>query len=179
MEQALADYNVHIVSANDINYVPRVPSVLWNLIDVSKPNSLRLPFKVRYQLEVCISQNIINEHNVTKAFIAELAALAHKDPYKARMILEYCAEGKKRIYDPMSVLQDKEALSYSPKSRIPHYCAYSRKLTVTPSTLIFNSPTVETTNRILRQYAREHEDGRFLRVQFTGEPVEVSRSFSV
>ena len=51
--------------------------------------------------------------------------------------------------------------------QIPHYCAYACKATITPTTVYLNSPTVETTNRILRHYARENLDGRFLRVQFT------------
>lgn len=132
-----------------------------------------LPFEVRYQLEVCISRNILNEHNLKTEFVKELSEIASKYPGKAQSILEYIAEQDKRIYDPSSIFEDKEALAYSSRSEIPHYCAYSRKATITPSTIYFNSPTVETTNRVLRHYSQENKDGRFLRVQFTDEMDEV------
>jgi RNA-dependent RNA polymerase len=132
----------------------------------------RLPFEVRYQLEVCISQGIMNAHNLSPEFVSHLANMAKKDQAAARHILEYAAEQEKRIYDPMTIFDDAEALAYSPKSKIPSYCAYSRKATVTPTTLYFSSPTVETTNRVIRQFAEKHGD-RFLRVQFTDEMFEV------
>ncbi len=81
-------------------------------------------------------------------------------------------------YDPMTIFNDKEALAYAPKSDIPHYCAYSRKATITPSTIYFSSPTVETTNRVLRHYAQENSEGRFLRVQFTDEREEVCLTYA-
>jgi len=132
----------------------------------------RLPFDVRYQLEVCISQGIMNAHNLSPEFVSRLVDMAIKDQVAARHILEYAAEQEKRIYDPMTIFYDMEALAYSPKSEIPHYCAYLRKATVTPTTLYFSSPTVETTNRVIRQFAEKYGD-RFLRVQFADEIFEV------
>lgn len=137
-------------------------------------NAVSLPFEVRYQLEVCISREIINEYNITSSFVEKLAELAAQDPTKARNILEYVAGQEKRVYEPLSIFEDKEALAFTAKTEIPHYCAYSRKATITPSTMYFSSPTVETTNRVLRHYAKENRDGRFLRVQFTDELAEVS-----
>lgn len=134
----------------------------------------QLPFEVRYQLEVCISQSIMNVHNLSPGFVSRLADMAKKDQAAARHILEYAAEQEKRIYDPMTIFDDVEALAYSSKCKLPHYCAYLRKATVTPTTLYFSSPTVETTNRVIRQYAEKHGD-RFLRVQFTDEIFEVCR----
>ena len=187
IQQALQDFNIEIASLNDLCNVPAQPTELWSLID--PPNSVHasaelrylekgdgamyLPFEVRYQLEVCISREILNEHNITKEFVASLADIASKDPVKARTVLEYVAERSKRIFDPMTIFKDQEALAFSPKTEIPHYCAFSRKATITPSTIYFSSPTVETTNRVLRHYARENRDGRFLRVQFTDELFEV------
>jgi RNA-dependent RNA polymerase len=135
-------------------------------------SNYQLPFEVRYQLEVCISQGIMNVHNLTPEFLSCLADMAIKDQTAARHILEYAVEQEKRIYDPMTIFDDAEALAYSPKSKIPYYCAYSRKATVTPTTLYFSSPTVETTNRVIRQFAEKYGD-RFLRVQFTDEIFEV------
>lgn len=165
---------------------------LWDLIDPPRARSattanspyserVHLPFEVRYQLEVCISREIINEYNIDEKFITSLAKLAAEDSAKARNLLEYVAENysSKRLYDPSSIFTNSDALSFSSVTDIPHYCAISRKATLTPSTIYYNSPTVETTNRVLRHYWKENKEGRFLRVQFTDEKFEVCspRSF--
>lgn len=170
----------------NLDTVPPREAKVWSLIDRAEPDghglsaldegntSTLLPFEVRYQLEVCISRNILNEYNLTEEFVVKLASIASKDPSSARNILEYAAEQDKRIYEPMSIFDDPEALAYSPKTDIPYYCAYARKATITPTTVYFSTPTVETTNRVLRRYSRENLEGRFLRVQFTDELSEVS-----
>ena len=187
MKRALQDYNIEVVTRGDINRLEAYPAELWSVIDPPKSDhgaadmqnldanegTIFLPFEVRYQLEVCISREILNEYNISRDFIAKLAEITSTDPTKARNVLEYIAEQNKRIYDPMSIFEDKEALGFSPKTEIPHYCAYARKATITPTTIYFSSPTVETTNRVLRRYARENQEGRFLRVQFTDELLEV------
>lgn len=134
---------------------------------------MSLPFEARYQLEVCISREYLNEYNITKEFVQKLAQLAYKDLPRARFLLEYVADRAKRVYKPLSIFEDAEACAYSPQTEFPHYCAHVRKATITPSTIYFSSPTVETTNRVLRRFARENLDGRFLRVQFTDELFEV------
>jgi RNA-dependent RNA polymerase len=195
MKQALRDFNIEIGTVSTLIKIPPKAAGLWSLIDpaLTSPGSgelqhlkgdepaMSLPFEVRYQLEVCISREYINEHNVNKPFVQKLAEIAAKDSTKARHILEHVAGQEKRIYDPMSIFKNVDALGFSSKTEIPHYCAYSRKATITPSTIYFSTPTVETTNRVLRHYARENQDGRFLRVQFTDELFEVcelSASFS-
>ncbi|KAH6671738.1 RNA dependent RNA polymerase-domain-containing protein [Halenospora varia] len=186
VKQALQDFNIETVTLDKITRVPaRIPE-LWSFIDHptsmhaasdlwaldGKTGTIQLPFEVRYQLEVCISKGLLNEYNITRIFISRLSEMASKNAVKARNILEYVDSQDKRIFNPMIIFDDPEALAFSPKTGIPHYCAYSRKATITPSTIYFSSPTVETTNRVLRHYARENEDGRFLRVQFTGEEFE-------
>jgi RNA-dependent RNA polymerase len=187
MKQALQDFNIEIITTAALHSVPTRQAPLWSLINhpISQGGAAELqhlnrgegssflPFEVRYQLEVCISRDILNEHNVPEAFITRLVEIASEDPSKARNILEYVAERDQRVYQPMSIFEDKEALAYSSETDIPHYCAYARKATITPSTIYFSSPTVETTNRVLRHYAQENKDGRFLRVQFTDEMAEV------
>jgi RNA-dependent RNA polymerase len=189
MKQALQDFNIEIVTVPTLAKIPPQAAALWSLIDPAVSTSgsgnllhlegndpaMILPFEVRYQLEVCISREIINEHNITKLFVKKLAEIAAKDSTKARDILEYVAGQEKRVFDPMTIFKDVEALGFSSKTEIPHYCAYSRKATITPSTIYFSTPTVETTNRVLRHYARENQDGRFLRVQFTDELFEVCK----
>lgn len=177
---------MEIIPLEKLDTVPAQTPQLWSLINYrSQPDIaelqpidgtsgvVSLPFEVRYQLEVCISRGMLNEHNISLEFITALADMVADDPSKARNILEYIAEQDKRLYDPMSIFEDGEALAFSIKTEIPHYCAYSRKATITPSTIYFSPPTVETTNRVLRRYAKENKDGRFLRVQFTDEMFEV------
>lgn len=187
IKQALQDFNIEIVDIPVLNKIPSHSADLWSLID--PPNlqnasadlafihgtdaTFALPWEVRYQLEVCISREIIDEYNITKEFVKKLAIFAAQDPAKARNILEYVAIQEKRIYEPLSIFEDPLALAFTSKTEIPHYCAHSRKATITPSTMYLSSPTVETTNRVLRHYSRENRDGRFLRVQFTDELAEV------
>ncbi|CAG8951837.1 hypothetical protein HYFRA_00005641 [Hymenoscyphus fraxineus] len=173
---ALQDFNINIVPINKLYITPGRPSELWDMIDTPKSTTLNakvaefyLPFEVRYQLEVCISREVINEYNVSRSFVAKLAGIASKDATKARNILEKVAEMGIRFYDPMSIFEDDQILSFYAKTDIPHYCAFARKATVTPTTVHYSSPTVETTNRVLRHYAKENDQGRFLRVQFTDE----------
>ena len=187
IKNALQDFNIDIVSTEKFHEVPTQPAPLWSLIDLPNQQHSKLdlqsladtrraaflPFEDRYQLEVCISRGSLNEYNITPQFVKTLADLAHKDSRRARSILEYVTEQDKRVYEPETIFADQDALSYSPNARIPAYCAYTRKATITPSTIIFSSPTVETTNRVTRHYARENDDGRFLRVQFTDEEFEV------
>lgn len=182
IKEALTDFNIEITNIGVLTYIPGQPAGLWDLIDPPKTSnaskdlarmaseaSIFLPFEVRYQLEVCISREIINEYNITRQFLERLAAVAARDADKARNILEYVAGQEDRVFEPMQIFDDPEAMGFSPKTDIPHYCAYARKVTITPTTMYFSSPTVETTNRVLRNYYKENIDGRFLRVQFCDE----------
>jgi RNA-dependent RNA polymerase len=192
IRQALQDFNIEVLANDQFHLIPQHTAQLWSFLDPPKSqyaadelqyleDSSRpalLPFEVRYQLEVCISWGILNEHNITEGFLMRLAEMASKDSSKARTILEYTAEKDNRIYDPMTIFDDEEALAYSSKTEIPAYTAYSRKATITPTRVYFSSPTVEVTNRVLRHYARENRDGRFLRVQFTDELSQVGELHS-
>ncbi|KAI9645329.1 hypothetical protein NHQ30_006065 [Ciborinia camelliae] len=187
VQEALQDFNIEIITLHNFRLEPMRKAELWSLIDPREARSAKsdilldldrvmvhLPFEVRYQLEVCISREIINEYNINEKFINSLAKIAAQDPAKARNLLEYVAENysSKRLYDPSSIFANNEALAFSSTTDIPHYCAFSRKATVTPSSIYFSSPTVETTNRVLRYYSKENKEGRFLRVQFTDEKFE-------
>lgn len=187
MRPALQDFNIEIVSLPELKYSGARKAELWSLIDLVDARgaaadlrsleknlaTVQLPFEVRYQLEVCISREIINEYNIDRDFVDTLEKLASADPSKARNILEYVAENYTRLHHPSTIFHNQEALAFSSMTDIPHYCAFSRKATVTPSTIYFSSPTVETTNRVLRHYSRENSEGLFLRVQFTDEKFEV------
>ncbi|PQE27777.1 hypothetical protein CJF31_00010029 [Rutstroemia sp. NJR-2017a BVV2] len=183
MKKALQDFNIEVVPLPELKYSVAHKAELWSLVgtrgEAADLRSLgkdlatvQLPFEVRYQLEVCISREIINEYNIDKNFLNALEKLASADPSKAQNILEYVAENYTRLYHPMTIFDNQEALAFSSMTDIPHYCAFSRKATVTPTTIYFSSPSVETTNRVLRHYSKENGEGRFLRVQFTDEKFE-------
>lgn len=182
MLAALRDYNVATPSETDkpVAIEARRDSPLWSLLDLSDKRlsgsagdlgglqemrlDLRhLPFPVRYQLEVCLSQGCINEYNISEGFIRKLANL--KDNM-AINLLERVADIKRRIFNPMDIIDI--PVSRAPAGRrIPEYCYESRTATVTPTTIYFTTPVVEIQNRVIRKYT-EHSD-RFLRVRFSDE----------
>jgi RNA-dependent RNA polymerase len=182
---ALRDFNIDVIPFEDFNMITHHQLAVWEWID--KPPAGRCPsgsfladleeavvpllsFPVRYQLEVCISQGYLNEYNLTREFVDKLAAM---EVEKAKILLEYVAERKVRLFDPMTLFDVSIIRASCSSVKIPHYCAYSRKATITPSMVYFSTPTVETSNRVIRQYI-EHAD-RFLRVQFSDEKFQVSR----
>lgn len=183
IRSAIQDFNIDIVDDKDFKTEPGKPASMWSVIDepdlaahystnqilssIEPDEDYSLPFEVRYQLEVCVSRNILNEHNITPEFLRKLSKLARENKAKARSILEYAVEKEKRMWDPESIFTDSEALEYAPKTKIPKYCALTRKATVTPTNIYYSSPTIETSNRVIRKY-KDYED-RFLRVQFLDE----------
>ena len=186
--KALKDFNVEITPLKNFKLITDREPAVWDYIDtpVSKKEKLsrsaledliddsvpQLSFAVRYQLEVCISQGFLNEHNLTKSFVDKLMSM---DEAEAQDLLEYIANQKKRIYQPMDIFNIKIISGSSSRYKIPHYCAYTRSATVTPSTIYYNTPSVDTSNRVIRQY-NEYSD-RFLRVRFTDEKFQVRPTF--
>ncbi|KAH0543787.1 hypothetical protein FGG08_001969 [Glutinoglossum americanum] len=176
---ALRDFNVEILPFDDFHMITHRQPAVWEWIDKplagkGLPGSFLadleeavvplLSFPVRYQLEVCISQGCLNEYNLTREFVDKLAAM---EEGKAKDLLEFVAEQKTRVFDPMTLFDAKITQGSCSGVKIPHYCAYSRKATITPSMIYYSTPTVETSNRVIRHYV-EHAD-RFLRVQFSDE----------
>lgn len=187
MSDAFRDHNVDIETFSNFSLITKQEPVqtVWEHIDkpiLKKSKQMNaldelmiedfvqpLVFPVRYQLEVCISHGCLNEHNMTKDFVKKLIDM---DATKAQSILEYVANQKKRIFNPMDIFQLNVTKGLDSRPKIPHYCVYTRSATVTPSTVYYHTPTVETSNRVIRQYS-EHAD-RFLRVRFTDERFEVN-----
>ncbi|KAI0110995.1 RdRP-domain-containing protein [Hypoxylon sp. NC0597] len=199
MKAALVDFNImidHTTLKEFSTVAARVPDC-WDQLelqeaDSSKTNNLallaneediELPYDVRYQLEVCISQGFLHEVDITAGFLQKLKNLSRDRTQRrdgARDLLSYVSRPRigirpedrdkldeKRIYDPMSLFEDKKAMSHYPEISLPEHCQWVRKVVVTPSTIYLSSPTAEPSNRVLRQYANLAD--RFLRVQFTDE----------
>lgn len=90
---------------------------------------------------------------------------------RARLIHEWAADHGRRILDPMSLFKNKAALEYLPAAvNLPAHRTLVRKAPISPTRIVYSTPTVETTNRILRQY--KYHDEHFLRVQVTDEMPE-------
>jgi len=119
-----------------------------------------LSYEVRYQLEVCLSENIFNEHNLVGEFFLRLA-----ETDNAEGLLANVAASRKTFYNPMEVF-DTEYRSRR-KHRLPKECILMHSVTITPTTMYVKPLAVEITNRVVRKYI-EHAD-RFLRVRFQDE----------
>ncbi|CAG8567884.1 9056_t:CDS:2 [Gigaspora margarita] len=126
-----------------------------------------LQFDVAYMLESNISHNFLNEYNLSEEFYK---ILSRQSPGIAVRILETIAARKKRIFDPMSFLNNEilKLLNVDVKAKyVPPYCVMMRKVVVTPTTMYILPPSMETSNRVIRHF-RDYKDN-FLRVQFTDE----------
>ncbi|KAK5998750.1 RNA-dependent RNA polymerase 1 [Cladobotryum mycophilum] len=178
LKMALEDFNIKLQVSSDFT-ITRSKNTMWDhlnhppiigrgsasaLMQLHVSSFIHLDFSVRYQLEVCVTRNILNEHTISAEFIENLAAL---DPVDATRRLEFLMDRNEVLYDPMGLFALPEAQHYLPHARIPSYCTLVRKANITPTTIRFNSPTVETSNRVMRKY--RHVQDRFLRVQFIGE----------
>ncbi|GAB7324317.1 hypothetical protein MBLNU13_g08278t3 [Cladosporium sp. NU13] len=143
-------------------------------VDLFNSTIVHLPFTVQYQLEACISQGCLHESTISTDWVEQLLAQdkgPNSDRYnphypRATRLLEKVLESKQRFYDPMEIFHFGQQISLAQK-HIPEYCTMVRSATVTPTTIYFNSPSVDTSNRVIRKF-REHED-RFLRVKFRDE----------
>lgn len=196
VEMHLRDWNIKTGLGVDFAQVPDQKAELWGILAdppskssvgaasasswaedlalLERKTHISLPFDVRYQLEVCLSRGILCEYNIGRDFVEQLLEMSKPESLgysRARLILEYAADQGRRIYNPMDLLKDPAALTYYPTTlRIPDYCALVRKVTVTPTRIYFSTPTVETTNRVIRRYKQVQD--HFLRVQFTDELLE-------
>ncbi|XP_014561098.1 hypothetical protein COCVIDRAFT_87504 [Bipolaris victoriae FI3] len=183
---ALVDYGVEIKDLIDYPTKRKIPSPLWNLLseeiygthphlDVTPSNQgmdfnnifarqAHLSFPVRYQLEVCLSNGYIKEHNITTGFLKKLETL---ESQQAVHILEKVADRQKIYYDPTEIFN---IPIKSTKRKIPSYCLLQRSVTITPTMMHVATPVMETSNRIIRKY--EADADRFVRVRFTDEKSE-------
>ncbi|KAI0183636.1 RNA dependent RNA polymerase [Xylaria flabelliformis] len=197
IKRAIQDFNISVqhFAADKIKTVPADKSDFWKLLEpgaaggnlalLAASEEVNLPFDVRYQLEVCISQGRFNEINLSSDFLRKLTELSNarkRNRNRAKDLLTYVAESggrdmarelelyPNRFYNPMELFTDRKALSYYPELGVPSHCVWIRKVVVTPSTIYLSTPTPEASNRVLRHFAQYSD--RFLRVQFTDEQMK-------
>ena len=188
LNQALVDHNAGFSRAESLIAIPPNDSGFWDAfdyphdptgsissllmrLDVSNSNpSVHLPFEVQYQLEVCISQGFLHESNMDPDFLRRLGNLPTTEALKR---LEHVADKGQRIYKPAAVFDmiiPRSSNTMSNTKNLPPHCIWQRTATITPTTVYYSSPSVEVTNRIVRQY-KEYAN-RFLRVRFSDERQE-------
>ena len=179
MQSALRDFNVFIKDESRLKLRQATPAdepVLWKVLDqrdtarnTTASSSLlglmmsqvTLSFPVRYQLEVCVSHGYLGEYTITEAFLSRLGALPHE---KALQLLKAVDLRGQRFLQPMEIFEDLEFSKPVRKPKLPDNCIEIHHATVTATTIYFNTPSVEITNRVIRQY--KHHADRFLRVRF-------------
>ncbi|CAN8100723.1 unnamed protein product [Discula destructiva] len=171
----LGDYNVKLGAMNSFNLVVPGQSV-WPLLNPDLENSsswfetVHLPFEVRYQLEVCISQGLFNEYSIDRGFLDKLLSYdSGTAPQfdRARMMLEGVADQNVQYYRPADIFEDPKIMHYWPTVKVSSQSAMVRRVVITPTGMYLKTPGVELTNRVLRKYSDLND--RFLRVQFTDE----------
>lgn len=178
IHEIFEDYNIQVEDGSHFQEARDRPEPVWRWIDpqaqpeqpesprfggLADQNYVHLPFTVRYQLEVCISQGHLSEFTMTRDFVDRLVEMGES---KVKKILEYVAGHKAVYYNPMDIF-DLKVLKGVTDSKIPDYCCFMRTARITPTTIYYNTPTVDISNRVTRRY-REHSD-RFLRVRFTDD----------
>ncbi|KAJ5816384.1 hypothetical protein N7447_008617 [Penicillium robsamsonii] len=183
VEDIFRDYNITIQNGN--HFVEKLdrPVPVWNWIDFSESKSnkasallqdlgdqnyLHLPFRVRYQLEVCLSQGYLSEFTMPREFVERIKDLGDD---QATRLLEFVATEKKQYLDPMKIF-NLNFFKGVTDSKIPSYCCFMHTARVTPTTIYYNTPTVDISNRVVREWSNKGVPGRFLRVRFTDERTE-------
>lgn len=110
MLEGLDDFGIAPKVIDTFTTLPRNLHSVWDLIDpplestddIKDIGRIYLPFSVRYQLEVCISQGILNEYSLTNEFVTELVNLTEDH---ALQLLEHITDKGTRIFDPMSIFR--------------------------------------------------------------------------
>ncbi|KAL1796909.1 hypothetical protein ACET3X_005449 [Alternaria dauci] len=183
---ALADHGVVIENIEEYAVKEKAVSPLWSLLQeeifgthphlAPTPDSkgsvfddlftgqVHLSFPVRYQLEACLSNGYLKEHNMTSDFLEKLAAL---EPRRAVYLLEKVVDKQHTYYDPMEIFSIR--VKHLEK-KIPSYCVLQRSVIISPTTMHVASPIMETSNRIIRKHAADSD--RFIRVKFSDEKTE-------
>ncbi|KAJ6114819.1 hypothetical protein N7486_000597, partial [Penicillium sp. IBT 16267x] len=174
IQEILKDHNIVVNDGSNLTESTVRPQAVWQWIDHTElthgismlenlydQDFIHLSFPVRYQLEVCLSNRYFSEFAVTKSFLLKLVDLGETD---AKLLLEHVATSRKTYLNPMQIFN----LQFrKPKPKLSKYCCYMRIARVTPTTIYYSTPTVDTSNRVTRRYI-EFAD-RFLRVRFTDE----------
>ncbi|KAF1966932.1 RdRP-domain-containing protein [Bimuria novae-zelandiae CBS 107.79] len=183
LKTTLADHGIHVTTIEDYRTIKGTAPEVWSLLEEEISGThphlqgsnlqesafhdlvtgqINLAFDVRYQLEVCLSNGLLHEHNITRGFLERLASLS---PAEAVYILEKVMEAKHECFDPMQIFN--KPLKMTRVRRLPSYCILSRSANITPTLIHVGQPIIETSNRIVRKHIADAD--RFIRVRFSDE----------
>ncbi|RMZ85701.1 hypothetical protein DV737_g456, partial [Chaetothyriales sp. CBS 132003] len=173
---ALNDFSIKIVQMDAFEIdTPAAPyeAAYWSLLPSAAEKSLRstdlfaphtqpdLPFAVRYQLDVCISQGWLSEFDITEKFVQQLRA---RSEHKAIQTLIQVDTFRERVYDPMSIFTNIKYQKPIRAKQLPPNCVEVRHVIVTATGIKLLTPTLEQSNRVFRLYKSSAD--YFLRVKF-------------
>lgn len=186
LKTTLADHGIQIITAEDYSTIKGKAPDVWSLLEEEisgthpdladtklrgsashelATGQVNLFFDVRYQLEVCLSNGLLQEHNITRTFLERLASLSSAE---AVYILEKVMESKRECFDPMKIFE--KPLKMHRVKKLPNYCILSRSANITPTLTHVGQPVIETSNRIVRKHIADAD--RFIRVRFSDEKTE-------
>ncbi|KAJ4286996.1 hypothetical protein N0V90_012877 [Kalmusia sp. IMI 367209] len=186
LKSTLAEFGIRIEALRDYGITKGTVPAIWSLLeeeisgthphlqDSYFPGSafhelatgqVNLAFEVRYQLEACLSNGLLIEHNITRDFLERLASWT---PIQAVYILEKIMDDKRRCFDPMQIFS--KPLMTARMRQLPPYCILVRSVSITPTMIHVGQPVIETSNRIIRKHIADVD--RFIRVRFSDEKTE-------
>ncbi|KAF9735292.1 hypothetical protein PMIN06_000626 [Paraphaeosphaeria minitans] len=184
----LADHGIHITTVQDYSILKGTAPVIWSLLEEEISGThphlqgstlqesafhglvagqVHLPYDVRYQLEVCLSNGVLLEHNITREFLERLGLMSSVE---AVNMLEKAMNDKQEYLSPMEMFNKTRKSPHARK--LPSYCILSRSANITPTLIHVGQPAIETSNRIIRKHLADAD--RFIRVRFTDEKTEGS-----
>jgi RNA-dependent RNA polymerase len=184
-EAALRDFNVQVETDTDKFQISEecenIDADFWSIVQDEGLEMLgafhepvAMPFALRYQLEVCISNGWICEYAIDQAFLATLMSLPRS---RAEQMLVHVDAFAEQIPNPMMIFQDIRFQKPVRGRKLPNNCFMVHHATVTASGIKVHTPTVEVSNRVIRRHTK-HAD-RFLRVKFEDDEYRgKSRLFS-
>ena len=169
-DNALKDFNIRVktqTSDSVVRTCDKDAAPYWDDVEFTGngqdfwDDGCTLPFELRYQLEVCISNGRLSEYSINKAFLLELKRLRLD---KAKQILIHVDSIGEEIKDPMTIFKDIRFQKPVRSRQIPRYCSMVHHATITATSIKVSTPTVEVSNRVIRKY--EQYADHFLRVRF-------------
>ncbi|RMZ92192.1 hypothetical protein DV736_g561, partial [Chaetothyriales sp. CBS 134916] len=173
--KALNDFSIKIVQMDAFEIdKPAAPyeAPFWSLLPSVAEKSSRstdllahtqadLPFAMRYQLEVCISQGWLSEYDITAEFLMQLRA---QSEHKAIQTLIQVDMLRERVFDPMSIFTNIKYQKPVRARQLPPNCVEVRHVIVTATGMKLLTPSIEQSNRVFRLYKSSAD--YFLRVRF-------------
>ncbi|KAI5480570.1 hypothetical protein MNV49_000266 [Pseudohyphozyma bogoriensis] len=131
------------------------------------PKELKLPFHLKYTIDSLLSFGILIDVQVNDLLEA-LRDLGDDEDKKERILLTFFREA--RIWDIKKAVMDVKSKILSRPLRAPQsHMVYIAKAVITPTRILAYPPELQTSNFVLRRFALQVDQRRFIRVQLWDE----------